>query len=90
MLILLVGAAYATLFIAMPRWLSVLLSIAFLGAGVLCALFGAFGSYWDRQMTPGTSNGGGAMLIAGMLVLLPRVALIWRIAMEAFTAPPMP
>ena len=86
MLALIVVAAYATLFVSMPRWLSILLSVGFLGIGLLFVLFGAIGSLWDRQMTPGSDHGGTQVLVAGVLLLLSRARLVFRVVMEALTS----
>lgn len=87
MLLLLVIAAYATLFFRMPRWLSIALGVGFIAIGLPCVLFGASGAYWDRQMSPGSDHGGTSTLLAGILVLLSRVKLALRVAAEALTAP---
>lgn len=84
---LLVVAAWGSLFVPLPRWTKVLLSIGFLGFGSLLLLFGLAGSYWDSHMTPGTSQAT-STLVTGMLLLLSRVALLVKLILHAFVSPP--
>ncbi len=86
---LLVAAAWGSLFVTMPRWVSVLCSSAVLGVGALMALFGLAAAYWDDHMTSGDS-GGTSVWVAGVLMLLSRAGLVIRIVLEALAAPDSP
>jgi hypothetical protein len=86
---LLVLAAWGSLFLRLPRWLSVLASCVFLGLGAILLLFGLAGSYWDSHMTPG-SSASTSTLVTGGLLLLSRAALLVKIVLHALVAPPAP
>ena len=86
---LLVVVAWGSLFVPLPSWVKVLLSIGFLGLGALFLLFGLAGSYWDSHMTPGTSSST-STLVTGVLLLLSRAALLVKVILHALVAPPSP
>jgi protein-S-isoprenylcysteine O-methyltransferase Ste14 len=72
---LLVIAAWGTLFIPLPAWIRLLLSIGFIGLGIVLLLFGLAGSYWASHMTPGTSSAT-STLVTAVLLLLSRMTVL--------------
>ena len=84
---LLVIAACGSLFIPLPTWAKVLLSVGFLGFGSILLLFGLGGSYWDSHMTSGASQAT-STLVTGVLLLLSRVALLVKVILHALVSPP--
>ena len=87
--VLLVVAAWGSLFVPLPSWVKILLSIGFLGFGILFLLFGLAGSYWDSHMTPGSSSST-STLVTGILLLLSRAVLVAKVILHALVAPPSP
>ncbi|KRD31504.1 hypothetical protein ASE35_16035 [Lysobacter sp. Root916] len=87
--VLLVIAAWGSLFFRLPVWLSILSSCAFLGLGAVFLLFGLAGSYWDSHMTSGDSAAT-STLVTGVLLLLSRAALVVKLILHALVAPPEP
>jgi hypothetical protein len=84
---LLVAGAWGSLLVPLPGWAKGLLSVAFLGLGVLLLLFGWAGSYWDSNMTAGASSAT-STLVTGVLLLLSRAAVLLRVILHALGAPP--
>lgn len=87
LIFLLVAAAYATLFIRMPRWASMLVGALVLGAGFVMVLFGAVFTYWGVQMRPGSDSPALRMLIGGVLLLLSRALLLLKLVAEVLGSP---
>ncbi|KRA17032.1 hypothetical protein [Lysobacter sp. Root604] len=87
--VLLVIAAWGSLFFRLPVWLSILSSCVFLGLGAVFLLFGLAGSYWDSHMTSGDSAAT-STLVTGALLLLSRAALVVKLILHALVAPPEP
>ena len=86
---LLVVAAWGSLFLRPPTWLSVLLSCLFVGLGAILLLFGWAGSYWDSHMAPG-SDASTSTLVTGVLLLMSRALLIFKVVLHALVAPSEP
>lgn len=84
---LLVLAAWVSLFVPLPTWAKVLLSVGFLGFGGLLLLFGLAGGYWDSHMTSGASQAT-STLVTGALLVLSRAALLVKIVLHALVSPP--
>ena len=87
MYFLLILAAIGTLFIPMPRWLSFLLSFAFIGIGIIFVLFGWGGTYWDSHMRPSTESAAKPMLITGVILLVSRAVAIIKTIFAIATDP---
>jgi ABC-type multidrug transport system fused ATPase/permease subunit len=85
MIILLVAAAWISAFIPMPRWLSVLVSVAVLLVGTLLVVTGAMAYAWDRSMRP-DETAGLYSLLAGGALLLSRARLVLRLIAEILVA----
>jgi len=85
--VLLVIAAWWSLFVPLLGWAKVVLSAAFLGLGAIFLFFGLAGSYWDSHMTPGTSSST-STLLTGVLLLLSRAALVLKVILHILVAPP--
>lgn len=86
---LLVLAAWGSLFLGLPKWAKLLLSLLFVGLGAVLLLFGLAGSYWDSHMTPGTTSSG-STLVTGVLLLLSRASQVFRLILHALVSPPSP
>lgn len=86
---LLILAAWGSLFLNLPRWVSVLGSCVFLGLGAIFLLFGLAGSYWDSHMTSADSAAT-STLVTGALLVLSRAALLVKVVLHALVAPPSP
>ena len=85
--VLLVVAAWGSLFVPLPQWMKVLLGVGFLGLGSLLLMFGLAGSYWDSHMTSGTSAAT-STLVTGVLLVLSRAGLLLKVVVETFLSPP--
>lgn len=85
---LLVVAAWGTLFLPMPRWLSVIATLAFLSIGAVLLLFGMAGSYWDSHMSPSSPSQATSTLWTGGLLLLSRAVLLVKVMLLASVSPP--
>jgi hypothetical protein len=87
--ILLVVVAWGTLFIPMPKWLSIVFNCAFVGIGLVFVIFGWAGVTWDSHMQPGAVQAKWG-LVTGVLLLLSRGKSVIWLVMKIFTATPMP
>jgi hypothetical protein len=85
---LLVVSAWGTLFLPMPRWLSLIASLAFLSIGTILLLFGMAGSYWDSNMSPNSPSQATSTLVTGVLLLLSRAVLLVKVLLMASVSPP--
>ena len=85
---LLVVLAWGTLFLPMPRWLSIIASLAFLSVGVVLLLFGMAGSYWDSHMSPNNPSQATSTLVTGVLLLLSRAVLLIKVMLLGLASPP--
>lgn len=83
---LLVIAAWGTLFIPLPAWVRLLLSIGFIGLGVVLLLFGLVDSYWSSHMTPNTSSAT-STLVTAVLLLLSRIATLIKTMLHILVTP---
>ncbi len=84
-----VVVAWATLFISMPKWLSIVLNCVFIGAGLVLVIFGWAGVTWNSHMQPGATAAKWG-LVAGVLLLLSRAKYVIWLVMKIFTATPEP
>lgn len=87
--VLLVIAAWGSIFLPLPRWLSLLASCLFVGIGSILLLFGLAGSYWASHMTPGTSEAT-STLVTAVLLLLSRMVFLVKALIGGLTEPPGP
>lgn len=85
---LLVVLAWGTLFLPMPRWLSIVASLAFLSLGAVLLLFGMAGSYWDSHMSPNSKSQATSTLVTGVLLLLSRAVLLIKVMLLGLASPP--
>lgn len=85
MMLLMVAGAWITAFLPMPRWLSIVLSIAILLAGTVLVVSGGLAYWWDSSMRADQSDSLHA-LIAGIALLLSRAKLVLRVIAEILVA----
>lgn len=85
---MLVLLAVGTLFLRLPRWLSFLLSLAFVGIGIILLLFGFAGSYWSSHMNPSNAGAATSTWVTGALLVLSRAVLLLKTVREIVLAPP--
>lgn len=84
---LLVLVAWGSLVVPLPTWAKILMTFGVLFMGGVLLLFGMAGSYWDSHMTPGTSSAT-STLLTGILLLLSRAVLLFKLILHALVAPP--
>lgn len=84
-LLLLVAAAWGSLFVPLPRWASVLGTVAVLCVGALLLIAGLLATDFG-----GAASSGADRWIAGALMLLSRIGIVIRIVLEALAAPNAP
>lgn len=84
---LLLLVAWGSLFLPLPRWFSLLLSLAIVGAGCILLLFGLMGAYWSSHMMPSNAGAATSTWMTGGLLLLSRLVLLFRAAAD-LPAPP--
>ena len=82
---LLVLAAWASLPLREPKWLSVMCSVAVLAVGTAMLLAGLLAAGFGDSVSSGVGR-----LFTGGLMLLSRAALVIRIVLEALAAPNSP
>lgn len=85
---LLVVLAWGTLFLSMPRWLSIVASLGFASIGAVLLLFGMAGSYWDSHMSPNSKSQATSTLVTGILLLLSRAVLLIKAMLLGLASPP--
>lgn len=81
----LVLAAWGSLLLRQPRWLSVLCTVAVLGVGTVLLLVGLLAAGLGDS-----ASSGAAQWFTGALILLSRATLVTRIVLEALAAPNTP
>lgn len=67
---------WVVVFVRMPTWLALLISVPIGMLGALVTVFGAIGTYWDSHMNSG--NDGVIGLVCGLLMLASTVVVFFQ------------
>ena len=85
--VLLVIAAWGSLFLRLPRWATVIVDLVIVCVGLTFVLMGWLGAQWDGTTDPGESAAA-ATLWTGVLLLLSRAVTLLKLVLHVLASPP--